>query len=67
MKKELIIKVFMYGVLIIFCIAVTFNSCERFYSKLNIPVDNPLEEAIEDVIEKETGVKIDMTPESEEK
>ena len=34
--------------------------------KLGIPDDNPVEEEIENIIEKETGLKIDLTPQSPE-
>jgi len=34
--------------------------------RLDLKDDNPIEEAVETVIEKETGIKIDITPNSKE-
>ena len=56
----------MWGILIIVLVAISFNSCERFYERLNIQPDNPVEEVVEDVIKHETGADIDLSPESPE-
>lgn len=56
----------MWGLLSIVLVAISFNSCERFYAKFNIQPDNAWEELVEDVIKHETGANIDLTPESPE-
>lgn len=67
MRKQLLRKVIMWGLVAIVLLAVSFNSCERFYAKFDIEVDNQLEEIVEDIIKHETGADIDLSPESEEK
>lgn len=66
MNKQILGKVIMYGAIAILLLCVYFISCERIYQTLNIPSDNPIEEAIEQVIEHETGINIDLTPQSKE-
>lgn len=56
----------MWGLVAIVLIAISFNSCERFYDKFNIEADNKVEEILEDVIKHETGADIDLTPDSPE-
>lgn len=41
---------------------IIFTSCSLINAKLSLPDDNPVEQALEFVIEKETGLKIDLTP-----
>lgn len=43
-----------------------FGGYSYFNRKLNLPDDNFLEELLEDKIEKELGIKIDLTPKSVE-
>lgn len=64
--KELLWKVIMWGIVAIVMMAAAFQACEHFYAKTGIIADNPIEEAIEDVIKHETGVDLDMSPESKE-
>lgn len=40
-----------------------FNSCSDFNKEVGIKDDNPLEEALEDLIKNETGLDFDFTPE----
>ena len=42
-------------------------SCSAFSGVLSVEEDNIIEEIIEGVIEKETGIRIDFTPNSPEK
>ena len=67
MNKEIIGKYVMWCFIFIVLIAVSFNSCSWIYEKFDIPDDNPIEEMIEQVIEHQTGITLDMTPESKEK
>lgn len=54
----------MIGIAIaIFAAIVGYASVKVF----NMPADNPVEEAAEFVIEKETGMNIDLTPKGLEK
>lgn len=50
----------------IYCIKllclIILTSCSLINAKLSLPDDNPIEQAVEFVIEKETGLKIDLTP-----
>ena len=50
----------------IYCIKLLsltiLTSCSLINAKLSLPDDNILEETLEFVIEKETGLKIDLTP-----
>jgi hypothetical protein len=41
--------------------------CEAFNEKFGVKDDNIVEEILEDVIKKETGIDMDLTPSSEEK
>jgi len=60
-------KAFMYfsGFLII--IGASVGGCSLLNEALHIPQDNPIEEYVEAIIENETGIEIDLTPESPEK
>ena len=53
---------------LLFVGTVWFTSCDRLTSIVkNYPQDNPAEELIEDIIENVTGLKLDLSPNSEEK
>jgi hypothetical protein len=43
-----------------------FGGCSYVNKKLGLKDDNIAEEIIEEVIKKETGLSIDLTPESKE-
>lgn len=51
---------------IIFLIGATllFHSCSDFNKEAGLKDDNPLEEAIEEMIKEETGFIVDFTPEA---
>jgi len=57
-NKELIMKT------AIVCIVLmcTVVSCSYLNKQLNLPDDHPMEELTEFVIEKQTGLDIDLTP-----
>ena len=38
-------------------------ACSSVNKEVGLPDDNPFEQALEEVIRKETGVEIDFTPE----
>jgi hypothetical protein len=59
MDIKAIIKVILYPVILL------FTTVTKLIWK-DYPDDNPVEEVIEFVIEKETGHKVDLTPESPE-
>lgn len=42
------------------------NTIGQLEAFLGVPEDNPVEEAIEAIIQKETGIDIDLTPNSPE-
>lgn len=52
-------------IVLVLCSAV-MGGCNYFNQKFGLDADNPLEEAIEDVIEFRTGIDIDLTPDSVE-
>lgn len=55
------------GMLLIVSIGMLFCSCgivEKMNDKLGLPDDNILEEAVEFMLEKETGIDVDFTPRS---
>lgn len=66
MNKEIFKKVVMWGIIGLIMIAVSFSACERFYERLDIKPDNPIEEAAEEVIKDQTGVDLDLSPETPE-
>lgn len=43
------------------------NACSEINKEAGLKDDNPIENAIEFVIEEQTGAKIDLTPESTSK
>lgn len=45
-------------------IAISFSACERFYQHFDIQPDNPTEEFVEDLIKQESGIELDLTPET---
>ena len=49
-------------IMVIILCALTFGGCSYFNKKLGMEDDNPIEEAIEDVIEHQTGIEVDLTP-----
>lgn len=50
------------------CILLLTNSCSQINEMFGLKDDNDVEQRIEQVIEQETGLKVDLTPEpSEEK
>lgn len=63
MNKNGFIEVLIPALLVIMAgsIAVSYN----YFSKA--PDDNPVEEACEEVIRKETGIDVDLTPSTPEK
>lgn len=67
MNKEKIGAVVMWGVVLLVLMAVTFHACDYFYEKYDIPPDNPIEEAFEDVLDENTGIRLDLSPKSPEK
>lgn len=42
------------------------SACSELNKQAGLKDDNPIEDAVEFVIEKETGAKIDLTPDSQE-
>lgn len=61
MKDEKLIRIGIIAMLIgpIMWLGL-FHSCNRY---MGVEDDNPIEELIEDIIEVETGLDIDLTPE----
>lgn len=53
-----------YSVIAAFAIMFGSAGCQYLVDRYNLPEDSVVEEIIEDVIEKEVGVKIDFTPNS---
>lgn len=49
---------------------IVFLSITNFFSSMNkiigVKDDNVIEEVVEDLLESKTGIKLDLTPESEE-
>lgn len=58
-------KLYDAGTILLLIIFVSFSI--GIASDLFLSPDNPVEEIAEDIIEKETGVKVDLSPGSEEK
>ncbi len=57
-----------WGIIIVVVVVFVFTlgSILNHYFKVDIPEDLPVEEAIESVIEAQTGIEIDLTPLSKE-
>lgn len=53
-------------VLYIFMLLILLTSCESVNKKMNVKDDSVIEELVEEVIEKEVGIEIDLTPQSQE-
>lgn len=60
-------KAFMYFTLFLVLVSAMIGGCSLINEVLQLKNDNIIEEAIEQIIENETGVEIDLTPETEEK
>jgi hypothetical protein len=60
---EWIIKAINYTLIALMIIGISFQACERFNQRVDLPNDNVYEEAIEDIIEHHTGIELDLTPE----
>lgn len=43
-------------------VTLLLHSCSDFNKEVGLKDDNPLEEAIEEMIKEETGVVVDFTP-----
>lgn len=55
------------SIMLKFCVAIVligcfFGGCSYLNKKLNLPNDNFIEEKIEEIIEHETGLTVDLTP-----
>ena len=61
---EFIYDYALWGILIVFLIAIV-SVIKRCWS--GYEADNPVEEAVEEVIKEKTGIDIDLTPGSSEK
>lgn len=59
-------KLYDASVLIFLAIVITACAVGLFSSKY-LGDDNPIEQAAEEIIKEETGIKIDLTPNSKEK
>ena len=62
-SKEHNLKMFLIALGIMCALA----GCSYINKWFFLPDDNPIEEAIEDIIEMKTGLKVDLTPEDPEK
>ena len=51
-------------IMVVVLCALAFGGCSYLNKKFGLEDDNPIEEAIEDVIEHKTGIEIDLTPET---
>ena len=60
-------KAFVCFSLLIILIGASTGGCSLLNEALHIPQDNPIEEFLEVIIENETGMQVDLTPESPEK
>ena len=49
-------------IMIVAIFAAMFGGCSYFNKQFGLQDDNPIEEAIEDVIEHRTGIDVDLTP-----
>lgn len=47
-------------------LAIVTGACHKINQYLNLPDDNALEQRVEDIVEEETGVKIDLTLENKD-
>lgn len=55
-----------YSLIGAFVIMFGSAGCQYLVDRYNLPEDSVVEEIIEDVIEKEVGVQIDLTPDTPE-
>ncbi len=49
-------------IMIVAIFAAMFGGCSYLNKQFGLQDDNPIEEAIEDVIEHRTGIDVDLTP-----
>lgn len=54
-------------ILNVFVFCLILCSCSTINRQLGIEDDNPIEETVEEVIKSETGLDLDLTPDSPEK
>lgn len=54
------------GLVILIVILILISGCHKLNEYFNLPDDNQIEQGIEDVIENETGLVVDFTPNSPE-
>jgi hypothetical protein len=59
-------KIFMYFSLFLLVLGAAIGGCAMINEALILHDDNLVEEYIEIIIENETGLDLDLTPESEE-
>lgn len=52
--------------LIIIILSLLMIACSHFNEWVGVPDDNPIEESIEDLIERQSGIDFDLTPASKE-
>lgn len=52
----------MLKILCVFTTALLLNSCSDFNREVGLKDDNPIEQAIEEMIKEETGIVVDFTP-----
>ncbi len=51
-------------IMVVVLCTLVFGGCSYLNKKFGLQDDNPIEEAIEDIIEHKTGIEIDLTPET---
>ncbi len=62
-KKKLIMKI----ILVLIVSVSIIGGCSYVNKKLGLKDDNPIEEAIEEMVENRIGLDIDFTPDSKER
>ena len=63
---EIVRRALVKAFIIVVCIACLFGACSALNKKLGLQDDNAIEEGIENLIERNSGIDIDLTPGSKE-
>lgn len=56
-------KIMIRIIIVLAICSAVMGGCSYFNRQFGLDDDNPLEQAVEDVIEHQTGIEIDLTPE----
>lgn len=59
-------KIIMRVAILFILLSLALIACSHFNEWVGVPDDNPIEESIESLIERQSGIDFDLTPASKE-